>query len=256
MIPMPAVSPPRSRWLSRSEAARLLWATRKVRSPRRRRLARTLILLGLYTGSRRGVMLTLGWAPAADHGWVDLEAGIIYRAGTRAARTRKRKPPVPIPLRLRRHLRWVRARSPELVLPRMTRHVAQDLFRQVAQLAGLDDDVIIHTLRHTCATWLAQRGVPIWQAAGFLGMTVATFEQVYGHHHPDYFAAAADALGGAGKVQTSDALERRSEQRKSSTGTALSVVSDANFVASSKFASPLRRLFRAVGAWFNGRRQK
>jgi hypothetical protein len=30
----------------------------------------------------------------------------------------------------------------------------------------------MHTLRHTKATWLMQAAVPIWQAAGFLSMTV------------------------------------------------------------------------------------
>jgi NTE family protein len=28
-----------------------------------------------------------------------------------------------------------------------------------------------HALRHTAATWLMQRGLPVWEAAGFLGMS-------------------------------------------------------------------------------------
>jgi len=39
-----------------------------------------------------------------------------------------------------------------------------------------------------------QRGVPVWEVAGFLGMTVETVERVYGHHHPDYLKRAAEAL--------------------------------------------------------------
>jgi hypothetical protein len=38
-----------------------------------------------------------------------------------------------------------------------------------------------------------QRGVPIWDAAGSLGMTVKQMESNYGHHHPDFQQAAADA---------------------------------------------------------------
>jgi integrase len=49
-------------------------------------------------------------------------------------------------------------------------------------------------LRHTCATWLMQRGVPLWECAGFLGMTLETLEAVYGHHHPDFLRVAADAI--------------------------------------------------------------
>ena len=41
-----------------------------------------------------------------------------------------------------------------------------------------------------------QKGVNLWDAAGFLGMTVQQLEQGYGHHHPDYQEEAAAALGG------------------------------------------------------------
>ena len=68
-------------------------------------------------------------------------------------------------------------------------------FRSVRRAAGFGDDVVPHTLRHTCATWLAQRGVPTWEAAGFLGMTEQTFIEVYGHHHPDHQKNAVNAFG-------------------------------------------------------------
>jgi len=51
-----------------------------------------------------------------------------------------------------------------------------------------------HVLRHTCATWLMQAGVPRWEAAGYLGMTVETLQRVYGHHHPDHLQEASDAM--------------------------------------------------------------
>jgi hypothetical protein len=39
-----------------------------------------------------------------------------------------------------------------------------------------------------------QSGVPIWQAAGFLGMTTETLERVYGHHHPDFLNQAVEGI--------------------------------------------------------------
>jgi hypothetical protein len=39
-----------------------------------------------------------------------------------------------------------------------------------------------------------QRGVPIWQAAGYLGMSAQMIERTYGHHHPDYMRSAAQAI--------------------------------------------------------------
>jgi hypothetical protein len=41
-----------------------------------------------------------------------------------------------------------------------------------------------------------QAGVDMWEAAGRLGMTVEQLEANYGHHHPDFQEAAAEAFGG------------------------------------------------------------
>jgi integrase len=44
-------------------------------------------------------------------------------------------------------------------------------FRRAVDLADLPGRVGAAYLRHTAATWLMQAGVPIWEAAGFLGMS-------------------------------------------------------------------------------------
>ena len=70
-------------------------------------------------------------------------------------------------------------------------------FDHAVQVAGLENDfgkVVRHTLRHTAATWLMQRGTDPWQAAGFLGMSVDVLLKTYGHHHPDYMQEAAAAI--------------------------------------------------------------
>jgi integrase len=64
-----------------------------------------------------------------------------------------------------------------------------------------------HTLRHTAATWLMQAGVDPWQAAGFLGMSVQTLLEVYGHHHPDYMREAADAIGSCDRKRNVSVVE-------------------------------------------------
>ena len=71
--------------------------------------------------------------------------------------------------------------------------------------AGLDSSVTPHILRHTCATWMMQNGVDLWEAASFLGMTVQQLEATYGHHHADFQASAAAAAtgkAGAGRPKT------------------------------------------------------
>ena len=67
-------------------------------------------------------------------------------------------------------------------------------FAAACKRAGLHA-VTPHTLRHTCATWLMQAGTDLWQASGFLSMSMETLQRVYGHHHPDYQREAAEKIG-------------------------------------------------------------
>jgi len=52
-----------------------------------------------------------------------------------------------------------------------------------------------HICRHTAATWQMQSGTDPYEAAGYLGMSVDTLLEVYGHHHPDFQNKAAKATG-------------------------------------------------------------
>ena len=102
--PLPAKGVPRDRWLTRPEAAKLLKVARKTRN-----LAR-FIVLGLYTGSRSGVILSLKWEQ------IDLKAGVMRRTAL-GARTsdKKRAPPVRLGRRILTHLRrWERDGEPFL----------------------------------------------------------------------------------------------------------------------------------------------
>jgi integrase len=184
-VVLPPKSEPRERWLTRSEAARLLWAARRTEHLKR------FILIGLYTGSRSGAILALQWE------WVDLERGTMRRRGAGESESNKRRPPVRLGARILSHLRRWRQVDGD----RRDRVVAYE-GRPVTKLrrswagavrrAKLDQAVTPHTLRHTRATWLMQEGVPIWQAAGHLGMTVEMLERVYGKHHPDWQREAAE----------------------------------------------------------------
>jgi integrase len=112
--------------------------------------------------------------------------------------TKKRRGQIPIPASLRPHLIRARRRGTDVgyVLHINGKPIANPKkgFAAACKRAGLDD-VTPHTMRHTTATWLMQKGVPTWQAAAFLSMSEATLTRVYGHHHPDYMREAADAIG-------------------------------------------------------------
>lgn len=187
-ITLPQKPPPRLRWLTRKEVAALL---RAARAKRWRHVAR-FILLGYYTGTRSGAILALKWTPSIVGGWIDLEAGVLYRRGEREAETAKRRPPIRIPDRLLPHLRRWQAMdeaaghanviswngAPVAKLRRSWAHVRQ--------AAGLGADVVPHTLRHSAATRLLQEGVSVHEAAGYLGMSATMLDEVYGHHSPHH----------------------------------------------------------------------
>lgn len=184
-LTMPAPPNPRTRWLTNKEAARLLWEARRVEYLRR------LILIGLHTGSRPGVILALKWDQ------IDLRTGIMHRRAEKAAGAiNKKAPPVRLGRKILAHLRrWHRLDGGKCALVVHYNGLQMDSphgsWRMACNRAGLRH-VTPHTLRHTRATWLMQKGASIWEAAGALGMTVRTLENVYGHHHQDYQGTVAD----------------------------------------------------------------
>ena len=189
-VHLPDRPPAKDRWMTTVEAAALLRAA--LREPRVRLYLPLFILIGLYTGARKEAVLSLRWAQ------VDSVAGRIDFNSPGARRTNKRRARIPVPAKLLCHLRRARARGVDLGFVINDNGVRlRDVkrgFASACRRAGLVG-ITPHVLRHTCATWLMQRGVPMWEAAGFLGMTRETLERVYGHQHPDYLRRAAEAFG-------------------------------------------------------------
>ena len=202
-VVLPPERPHRQRWLTRSEAARLIrsaWRYREVQKGKqtdrrsRQHVAR-FILVALYTGTRAGAVCGAALQATVGHGWVDLERGVFYRRPAGQRETKKRQPTIPLPDRLLAHMRrW--KRSGQRFAVEWNGETVQNIkkaFANVAADAGLGD-VTPHVLRHTAATWLMQAGTDMWEAAGYLGMTVEILSQRYGHHHPDHLAGAKRAF--------------------------------------------------------------
>jgi integrase len=217
-VALPAKGPGRDRWLSRSEAAALLWAcwryrevqtrhrgplkNQKIETDKRplRHIAR-FILIGLYTGTRAGAIASASPYRETGRSYVDLENGIFYRLAQGRRPTKKRQPPAPIPDRLLAHMRrWVRTGAIDSHFVEFNGAAVKSVksgFRSAVGLAKLSTEagkVTPHTLRHTAATWLMQRGADPWKAAGFLGMSVEVLLDTYGHHHPEFLREAAAAI--------------------------------------------------------------
>ena len=180
-IAAPGQGRARDRWLTREEAAALQANARQLH-------VRAFIALALYTAGRAGALLDLTW----DR--VDFVAGGVDLG---EARGKKRRAKVPLHSDLRPVLvEAYRARTGEWVIEHGGCKVAsvKTGFRAAAARAGLNG-VTPHVLRHTAATWMAQRGVPLAMIAAYLGNSAATVERVYAHHSPDHMGQASAALG-------------------------------------------------------------
>jgi integrase len=215
---LPEKGDARERWLTRNEAAMMIWNAYRYRevqtihvgpnkgqqviTDRRplRHVARFL-LIGCYTGTRASAIASAAKKKAEGKSFVDLENGVYYRKAVGKKKTKKRQPPAPLPPRLLAHMRrWDRL---GIAVEHFVEYNGKPVlsvkkaFRKVVQLAEIDiseENVSPHTLRHTAATWLMQRGVNLWTAAGYLGMTVEVLERTYGHHHPDHLAEAVEGI--------------------------------------------------------------
>ena len=180
-IEVPRQPGPRDRWLTRAEADTLI-ATAKAPH------VKLFLILALYTAGRATAILELTW----DR--VDLETGMVDLGEAPGGKGRAI---VPAPAPLLAALKEARAgATTEHVITYGDRPVrsVKTGTRAAASRAGLPG-VTPHVLRHTAATWQAQRGVSMVDIANYLGHRDSrTTERVYAHHSPEFLRRAARAL--------------------------------------------------------------
>jgi|SRR5580658_96349 integrase len=206
-VPVPPMPPGRDLWITRHQAARLLWESR--RDKRSRMHLPLFIQIGLYTGQRASAILGLTWSQ------IDLVRGRINFNPPGRVQTAKRRPIIPVPRPLlatlrRRHAQAQRERSRReseavadatrsaVFVPETDTVIAyqgkrlgriNDGFATAAKRAGIPA-CTPHTLRHTAGTWMAQAGVSMTELGGYLGHSFTRTTELYAHHHPDYMENA------------------------------------------------------------------
>ena len=183
VIVLPERPSSRTRSLTRSDVARLLWAGR--RTPH---LAR-FILLGFYTGSRAGAILDLKW------GWVDIGRGVLHRRepGSPDGKT-KRRPPLKLGRRILGHLRrWQKSDAGISHVIHYEGNPVRKLRRSWAtacERSGVRASP--HDLRRTRATILMSRGLNPETIAQSLGMSVKVLRDTYTQYDPEWQSEVAN----------------------------------------------------------------
>lgn len=190
------------RWLTDDEAASLVAETEPQ--------WREMVVVALKTGLRIGELRGLQWAD------VDLARRVIQVRRTDPGRrtieatapkgNRERTVPLsPDAATALRDLRPEKARASEFVWPALLRRQGETRSRarsekgcwhaidRAAKRARLAD-VGWHTLRHTYASHLVMRGVPLRQIQTWLGHASITETEKYSHLAPEFGHAAADLI--------------------------------------------------------------
>lgn len=193
-IKIPKKDGGRERFLSKEEAANLL-AYLKERFPD----VHDVALLSLFSGMRVGECLNLTWAD------VNMDDGSIFVKDTKNTRNRHAFMTSEIREMLIRRQSGKSKNSK--VFPSVNGGDGySDLWQKFKMAlgdlglnAGITDSrqkVVIHTLRHTYASWLVQMGTPLYTVSQLMGHSDLKMTMRYAHLAPDSKRAAAMDLEG------------------------------------------------------------
>jgi len=180
-LPSPA---PRAQYLSQSETAALLKACKQF--PK----VELFVRIALMTGQRKEAILALKWEQ------IDFQTGLIdFNDPTLSlAHRRKNRGIVPMSDSLRSLLAGLERNGCFVIQERGKRlRDFRTKWWKIMKEAGID--ITPHVLRHTVATQLAQKNVPMTQISRLLGhkSTVIT-ERVYAKFSPDFCRQAVSHL--------------------------------------------------------------
>lgn len=186
---LPAVSrlpspPPRSQFLSQAQVEALIAACKPYPH------VETFVRIALMTGQRKEAILSLRWDQ------VDFDTGLVdfNDPSMPLAHRRKGRGVVPMSEALKTLLLGLDQTCPYVIQKNGKRirdlRVAWD---KIMQTSGLD--ITPHVLRHTVATQLAQKNVPMTQISRLLGhRSTAITEKVYAKFSPDFCRLAVSHL--------------------------------------------------------------
>ena len=161
-----------------------------------------LFLVGLYSGSRPGVMFKLRWLPSTrrrlgrpgkrDHPPPWRQHQLAQEAGATGSY------PSPLLPHLRRWRREDQGRGLTHVIHYEGRPIKKTRFawETVRRRPAAREKIRPIFCRHSSATMFMSWGLDVAIVAGFLGMSADMLWEVYGHHHPSFQSAVAQSTPG------------------------------------------------------------
>lgn len=181
----------RVRFLSREEIQAIREAARA-----HSREMEAYVLLMLFAGLRSGEALSLRWVD------IDLAQKVLYIDPRQDWKPKSGKGRViPLPADLHTFLGERRKEIPDAVLVvhgHTTPYMLKRRFQRVVIAANLpttgETAVTAHVLRHTYASYLVMRGVPLYTVSGLLGHSTVKTTEIYSHLAPDHLKMAVQGI--------------------------------------------------------------
>jgi integrase len=182
--------PGRERFLTKDELERLV-ATLDGRKPEKSDVVAAIRLL-LLTGARRSEVIDAVWSQ------FDLDAGTWKKPASKTKQKRDHRPPIsPEAVALLRQCHAARGNVVHLgdrVFPSVSKTRLFYEWRQIRRDAGLED-VRIHDLRHSYASFLASSKLSLPIIGALLGHTQARTTQRYAHLLDEPLREATGIIG-------------------------------------------------------------
>lgn len=184
---MPSLPPPRERWLTRDEFAKLYDAAQSDH-------LRLFLRLAINTAGRKEALLDLRWSKGPGIGYVDFERMQVV-LGTGSGN--KRRATVPINSVLEAELRAARERAYTDYVIEWRENAVSDIktaFQAAVERAGIEH-CTPHDLRRTAAVWMVQAGHPMEAVAQYLGHSnAAVTYRVYARYQKDFLKSLSETL--------------------------------------------------------------
>ncbi|QUS37825.1 hypothetical protein RPMA_02310 [Tardiphaga alba] len=165
----------------------------------RREMVYRVLTLGLPTGTRGGKFAKMAWKRTAKFGHIDVGTGIMHRCspGTKAPALKAAPAVLLSPVLLKEVRGWAERDAAARERYVFRRHDGEpagdwlsDTFCQAMRDLGIED-VVVHTLRHTCITALIEQGVSASVISAIVGISVQSLRTRYNHSD----SAAVQPLG-------------------------------------------------------------
>lgn len=190
-VKLPKFDNRRMRFLTKQEAHELLETLKTVSTE-----LYISALLALSCGLRAGEIHSLTWAD------IDFTNETIFLRDPKSSKNRHAYMTPDVKSILQK--KYAAQAPTELVLPARNggkRSQVSKAFNLAVEKLGFNEGitdprqkVVFHSLRHTFASWLVQRGTPLYTVATLMGHSTLEMTQRYAHLAPDTTRSAAMAL--------------------------------------------------------------